>query len=538
MLPANMGSTRFTLLTLFTLSASASLVLAACSTGNDDEGNDPTSSSTGSGGADGGAGGSGGSGGGGGEYTGPCDQDCSKIEPPQCYQSVCNEGAYPGPINVCTVIPISDVACDDGLFCTVADTCNEGMCIGGPQNTCDSRPDQCSIVSCDEATKTCSNTTAADGAPCVDDDLCMVNGKCQNAECVGTPKDCGSDPLAACNTMACNPETGACEGTPDAAKDGASCSFGELCNDGTTCDNGACTGGTPKDCSGLSVGCLNGVCNPQSGLCTTEPVADGEACLDGNDECNVGMCDINGQCQPVPTPGIACPSAADDCNVGTCSAAGACEPVPANEGGGCSDGNSCTTGETCTAGACTGGVMGGYELYFNETFASNSAGWTLGPEWQIGSAMTSSGQDAGNPDPAMDHTDTGDNGIAGIVIGGNAQDTVSHDYEWLTSPAFDTSGAAGSVYLEFWRWLNSDYTPFMVNAVEVWNGSAWINIWMSGGSPAIQDAAWTKIVHDITAYKNAQMQVRFGMATPDVSGLWLTSNWNLDDVVVANQSCN
>src|SRR5687768_5455055 len=113
MLPANMGSTRFTLLTLLTiltLSASASLVLAACSTSNDDEGNDPTSSSTSSG--SGGAGGSGASGGAGGEYTGPCDQDCSKIEPPECYQSVCNEGAHPGPINTCTVVPISDAPCD------------------------------------------------------------------------------------------------------------------------------------------------------------------------------------------------------------------------------------------------------------------------------------------------------------------------------------------------------------------------------------------------------------------------------------------
>ena len=534
MLPATMGL-RFTCLAL---GSAAALVLAACSTASsDDGGDDPTTSSGGSGAEA--AGGAGTTGGGGGAYSGPCNQDCAEIAAPQCYQSVCNEGQYEGPIDTCTVVPLGGAPCDDGLFCTLHDTCDdEGTCIGGPQNHCDMLPDQCSIVSCDETTKTCSNTSAEDGAPCVDDDLCTVNGKCQGAQCVGTPKDCAISPLAACNTMACNPDTGDCEGTPDATKNGSSCAFGELCNEGTTCDAGACIGGTPKNCSGLSVGCLNGVCNLQSGLCTTEPVANGEACLDGNDECNVGMCDANGDCQPVPTPGVSCPSAADDCNVGVCSAAGVCEPVAANEGNGCSDGNSCTSGETCSAGACTGGVLGGYELYFSETFANNNAGWTLGAEWQIGPAMTSSGEDSGYPDPAMDHTTSADNGLAGVVIGGNAQDTVAHDFEYLTSPAFDTSVAAGAVYLELWRHLNSDYANYQVNSIDVWNGAAWINIWMSGGSPGIEDADWTKIVHDITAYKNAQMQVRFGMATFDIFGLYLMSSWNVDDVTIANQSCN
>ena len=42
----------------------------------------------------------------------------------------------------------------------------------------------------------------------------------------------------------------------------------------------------------------------------------------------------------------------------------------------------------------------GYVVYFSETFAGNAAGWTLGPEWQIGPAMASVGLPTGNQDPA------------------------------------------------------------------------------------------------------------------------------------------
>src|SRR6185503_6946091 len=160
-------------------------------------------------------------------------------------------------------------------------------------------------------------------------------------------------------------------------------------------------------------------------------------------------------------------------NDGFCDAGGLCLATPTNEGGACEDGNACTTGETCTAGACTGGVMGTLETYFTETFSSNTAGWTLDTEWQIGPAVLAS---CGGGDPAMDHTATADNGIAGVVIGGCAL-TNLHPFYYLTSPAIDVSAAAGPVWLEFWRWLHSDYTPYMDNQIDVWNGATWVNIW-------------------------------------------------------------
>jgi hypothetical protein len=412
------------------------------------------------------------------------------------------------------------------------------VCTGGAQNTCGQTLEQCTTITCDETTKTCGTAPASDGVACDnDDDPCIVNAKCQNGLCVGAPKDCTFSPLSACNAVACNPSNGLCEGTPDPAKNGNACSSGgaDKCVVNEICDNGVCGGGEPKDCSNLSVGCVNGVCDPNNGFCVAEPIMQGEACLDGNDECNTGICDANGTCQPVPIPGIACPSATDLCNNGICSAAGICEAVPANDGAACSDGNSCTIGETCSAGACTGGQVGAYVAYFTETFASNSAGWTLDTDWEIGPAMASMGGSLG-PDPAMDHTPTADNGVAGVLIGGITTATL-HPYYYLTSPAVDVSAAPGQVYLEFWRWLNSDYTPYMQNSIDVWNGSAWVNVWMSGPSPAIADSAWTKFTHDLTAHKNAALKVRFGYTVLQ-SGVYLTSSWNLDDVVIANQSCN
>jgi hypothetical protein len=75
----------------------------------------------------------------------------------------------------------------------------------------------------------------------------------------------------------------------------------------------------------------------------------------------------------------------------------------------------------------------------------------------------------------------------------------------------------------------------MQNQVEVFNGTSWIVIWQSGSFPAVQDAAWTKQAHDISAYKNANMQVRFSFDIAS-TGVYTVSSWNLDDVAIASCS--
>ena len=70
----------------------------------------------------------------------------------------------------------------------------------------------------------------------------------------------------------------------------------------------------------------------------------------------------------------------------------------------------------------------------------------------------------------------------------------------------------------------------MVSTVEVWKGLVWTSVFTSGASTGIQDAAWTLQQFDISAYKNANMQVRWGF-TGSTSALTV-SQWNLDDVSI------
>ena len=106
------------------------------------------------------------------------------------------------------------------------------------------------------------------------------------------------------------------------------------------------------------------------------------------------------------------------------------------------------------------------------------------------------------------------NGVAGVVVGGN-ENPVLHDPYYLESPAVDVSADSGKLFLTFYRWLNSDYLPFMRNMIEVFDGNAWVEVWSTQGPPGVQDSppagkGWTFQSYDITQFKNAGLRVRFG----------------------------
>ena len=458
-------------------------------------------------GAAGGAGGVGGEAGVGGEES-PCDIDCTQIQAPDaCNEYQCN------PVNgKCEIVAIENgTECDDGAFCTVGETCNDGQCTGGYPNTCAEQVEQCYVIECNEIDDVCTVAAAADGTSCTSGDACMINSKCQNGLCIGAEKNCFFADLPApngCWTSKCNVLTGECAPTP--VNDGGPCfDTADLCTVGKTCNAGACSGGTSVDCSAYDDGCKNGLCDPSSGVCFPDTVSQGEVCFDG----------------------------ANDCNAGACAADNTCELTAINQSGACDDGNLCTTGETCDAGVCGSGSSVTQTVYFEEGFTNNTAGWTLGTQWTIGAATASVSHEHGNPDPDTDYTtDTTDNGIAGVSIGGNAS-TAIHSAYYLTSPPIDTSGASGSVWLGYRRWLNSDYAPYMVNTVEVFDGIDWTVVWQSGTTPGITDSSWTLQLHELTNYKDAAMQIRFGVAVGDQNVL-LVSSWNLDDVIVANVVCS
>jgi len=169
-------------------------------------------------------------------------------------------------------------------------------------------------------------------------------------------------------------------------------------------------------------------------------------------------------------------------------------------------------------------------FFLSEDFSDNSVGWLLDTEWQIGPAVASLPPGScGDGDPGFDHSPTADNGIAGVNIGGNIDGTI-HPFYYLTSPPIDTS-TSDSLLVNYYRWLNSDYTPYMQNNFQVFDGVSWQTIWQSGSAPGIQDSAWTPQTFDLTAYKNSAMQLRFGYEVGS-AGAFTCSGWNVDDVAL------
>ena len=179
-------------------------------------------------------------------------------------------------------------------------------------------------------------------------------------------------------------------------------------------------------------------------------------------------------------------------------------------------------------------------IVFAEDFSDNSAGWLMWGEWQIGPATASTGQSFGNPDPSFDHTPTSDNGVAGIVIGGNPATSVRLDYVYLISPAVDVIdpyGATGKVTLDYYRWLNSDYPPYMYSTIDVAsNGSFdWVNIYTPLSPVGVVDDTWTLHSLDISAFISYHLRIRFGFAIFE-PGAFAVSSWNIDDITISNEA--
>ena len=94
-----------------------------------------------------------------------------------------------------------------------------------------------------------------------------------------------------------------------------------------------------------------------------------------------------------------------------------------------------------------------------------------------------------------------------------------------------TTNAACRTLAVFWRWLNSDYSPYMTNEVAVSsnNGVSWTPLSTTGVAPAVTDNAWTLVTHDLTPYQSARVRIRFGY-TIGAAGVFIGSSWNVDDV--------
>jgi|GEM_PF-3120513 len=239
-----------------------------------------------------------------------------------------------------------DSECDDGLYCNGAESCVDGWCRPGSLD-CSAEADECNDGGCDEDNDVCIAVPKPDGTACDDGLWCTEEDGCQDGTCTGTERDCSSV-AEECVAGVCNESAQACEPQPMA--DGDLCDDGQFCTVNTRCSSGQCLGGEPRDCSSSGGGCVDGICDEEQDACVGDPLIAGTPC---NDDL---FCTVNDACDGLGTcVGTArdCSSLTNQCNQGICDEDGEqCVAEPVNEGQACDDGLYCTLGETCQAGSC------------------------------------------------------------------------------------------------------------------------------------------------------------------------------------------
>ena len=214
--------------------------------------------------------------------------DCS-AEDDQCNEGVCSST---GPNSyTCVKSPLPDgTTCNDGLFCTDPDTCQEGTCTGPPRDCSDGV--DCTVDTCDEANDQCVNTP--DDSYCDDENICTDDScdeqlGCDNVFDVTNAPECEAcygvvcDDGLWCNGLeACDPATGQCvDGTPPDCSDNLFCTVNERCDEAAN----ACVS-DPRDCSDDLFCTVNETCDEVSGACRSDlrHCGDEEICTD--DSCD------------------------------------------------------------------------------------------------------------------------------------------------------------------------------------------------------------------------------------------------------------
>ena len=153
-------------------------------------------------------------------------------------------------------------------------------------------------------------------------------------------------------------------------------------------------------------------------------------------------------------------------------------------------------------------------------------GWTRQGEWAFGQPVGGGASMYGHPDPANGFTGTN---VFGVNLRGDYEVEIGAA-QYLTAGPFDCSGYTGT-RLQFRRWLNCDFAPYVYAAVEVsYDGAHWYSAW-SNSSGEVADSRWRRVWVDVSAYADGQstVYVRWKHQVGR-EGAWAYSGWNLDDV--------
>jgi hypothetical protein len=133
-------------------------------------------------------------------------RDCSSFSN-QCRDAYCHET-----LNICGQANKPDGDdCDDDLYCTVGDSCFSGQCVGEARD-CSEEDDQCNRGKCNETEESCEKRALTSGTACEDGDYCSVDDTCLEGVCEpGGNRDCSwVTELDSCYDGECNTSVEAC----------------------------------------------------------------------------------------------------------------------------------------------------------------------------------------------------------------------------------------------------------------------------------------------------------------------------------------
>ncbi len=269
-------------------------------------------------------------------------RDCRSLDD-ECNRGVCDEEA-----DACVARSLADgTRCDDGRYCTVDDSCLTGAC-GGVARDCSSLDEPCRLGVCNEDGGRCEAQARLDGTACDDGLFCTVSETCQRGECTGTERECSSAG-GSCATGECDEEIDRCTGDPYPS--GTGCVDDLYCTVDEACDGAGNCVGWERVCPDPPP-CQESYCDEADDACANRPLQDGSACPDdgvfcnGTESCRGGTCVSSGNPCPGPDGDGDCSESCNEVN-DDCSA-------PDVAGSPCDDGIGCTQDACDGSGGCSG----------------------------------------------------------------------------------------------------------------------------------------------------------------------------------------
>ncbi len=286
---------------------------------------------------------------------------------------LCNDGQFCNGVETCDAVldcqPGVALTCDDGVACTT-DSCDEigDQCLNIPDNTacdnglfCDGAETCDAVLDCVASTFTCDDAVGCTVDTCNETtDVCIftpVDGLCDNGifcdgaetcdsllDCqVGIPLTC--DDAVVCTIDSCDELNAVCVNTPD----DTACDNAAFCDGVETCDPLLdCQSGAPVDCND-AVACTIDTCDEVNDVCANTP---------SNGLCNTGLfCDGNSICDAVLDCQVTAPPCNDgnDCTTDVCDeGTDSCIFVPIAGCQECIVDGHCDDGIACTLDECIG----------------------------------------------------------------------------------------------------------------------------------------------------------------------------------------